>query len=125
MGKTANPEGGNPAGAYSIPHRRALARAGLWVPGRGWGEALRARALRSRSRAHGRGSPYTLPSLTLPSGRRQGGRARFRGWAGRRRGRRTGFTQPLPPAARRSGASAGSGGRALERGVALSVRRAD
>ncbi|XP_025852068.2 tumor necrosis factor receptor superfamily member 16 [Vulpes vulpes] len=51
----------------------------------------------------------------------RGGRARFRGWAGwagRRRGRRTGFSQPLPPSARASGASASSGGRALERSAA-------
>lgn len=105
MGKRVNPAGGGSrrgtelpwSGAHSIPDPRALAQAGLWVLGRGGGEAIKARAPRRGSGARGRGSANALPPPPLPSRRRQGGRARFRGWAGRRRGRRTGFSHPSRP----------------------------
>lgn len=71
--------GGEPelpwSGAHSIPDPRALARAGLWVLGRGGGEVMRARAQRRGSGVRGRGSPNALPppSTTLPEAAERAG----------------------------------------------------
>lgn len=92
----------------------------LGGPGRGEAAAGRAGAAPRKP---------SLPFAPLPeaAGRAGavpgvGGRA---GGARRRRGRRTGFPQPLPPSARGSRASASSGGRALERSAEQPHRSAE